>query len=64
MKLTIGRNNQRRNPDKCSCGRFKGSPLCQCRIDQVRREMVADEQLKMCLQMGAETETREREDSE
>jgi hypothetical protein len=50
--------------EKCECGRFKGDVVCQCRIEQVRREMVSDEQLKMCLQMGAETETREREDSE
>ena len=43
---------QTAGPEKCECGRFKGEVVCQCRIDQVRREMVAGEQIKMCLEMN------------
>lgn len=50
-RIQARRNAQRRNPDKCKCGRFLGSPLCQCRIEQCRRDMLAQDNIQLLMKM-------------
>jgi hypothetical protein len=41
---------------KCKCGRFAGDTVCQCRIDQVRKDALADKNVQLCLDMAAKRE--------
>jgi hypothetical protein len=37
-------------PSHCRCGRFIGAVVCECRIQQVRRQMVSGKQFELCME--------------
>lgn len=52
LRAKARKNTNGNRVEKCACGRFKGSPICQCQINRIRREMQEQDNVQLLMQLG------------